>query len=514
MKRPSTDLHVLISSMSSGELKFVHGRLRDMDSTSRTMFEVLRQQESYDEAALRARLDAGITRNQFSVAKHYLYHTLLSYLVQYKQNSRSALDIRARLQGMEVLYSRELYDQCWKVLKRIEKAVEQMDDPWLMHEVLHWKNRLYDRSYHKVEPDEFAAHLKRFRENIQAVEEHGTHRLLLHDFLYQLRNQPLLRRQEGFVEGFDSFFQNPMLTAGRKAGSVPAEILYHFTRGIYAFMAGKMENALHNYQQIIALMDAHPGWKKRSPDAYIDAIHRLGIVAFNLHQMEVVADVLKKMAAFRDDRGYVRARLFFYRSQLHRAYLLIYGTRQEIFEAIRRTEAEFPEHVTVLTAPEVLTYRFNNGMALMGASKFELAARQLQALLNSDAVRKYSEIALISKIMLMLIYLELGDRDLFRYYHRAAYRYLYRRKEQFQSERLVLAVATRIMRLDDEAEKRALWAQLVDDLRQAEDFQARSIEYFDYTVWARSRAEACDFLEVWQEIARAQIETTRAQKKN
>ncbi|MEM7040040.1 MAG: hypothetical protein AAF570_23920, partial [Bacteroidota bacterium] len=321
MKRPSSDLYDLIHALDAQEARYCKSRMRETDSRSAEIFEWILQQDEYDEEALRKAVGPALKGNQWSVAKHYLYQNILAFLMHRRRNEFSAWNIRVRLQYLDILFGKELYGQCRKSLKHIERAATKLDHPMLLHEVLQWYFKLHQRNYHRVDHDEFEALSLRFRSNAEALEEYTQYQYLHQEFLYRLRTKGLFKGKNRQEMSFADLLSHPLLQSDTTPRSRAARILYLYIHGTFSFISGNPAQARDHFAEIVDLMQAHSGYQQIDPGIYFGALYWRAISCIQTLDFEPARATARKMASFRASSAFYRARLFFYRSELYRAWL-------------------------------------------------------------------------------------------------------------------------------------------------------------------------------------------------
>lgn len=121
-------LFVLIKSLSKSEKGYFkkysnfHGRSREKNTYVK-IFDAINLQVTYNEPKLLRKFRNESFINQFSVAKNYLYNTILDCLETYHKSI--TIELRSILTWTEILLEKGLLTQAKKMLRKAKKLAEK-----------------------------------------------------------------------------------------------------------------------------------------------------------------------------------------------------------------------------------------------------------------------------------------------------------------------------------------------------------------------------------------------------
>lgn len=500
MKKPSLDLFELIKKLTVQEVKHFRQYLRLQESNTQVLFEYLVKAVEYDESKIRKSILPGLNSNQFSVAKHYLYNTLLMYLMQRDQQQHSVWKIRTRLQMLEVLFRKELFQQCKKLMKSIERAARQLDDPSLLKDVYLWQLKLADRLNHAVSEEEFMAIGDAFTENAKQDLELSNQLWHYHEFFFLLRKNGVLRTVEAIGAEYQALFEGATDPMESTDTSFAGRLTMQHAHSTFMFMKGAADEAYQGHLWISGAMEDNPGWIALRPDIYLDAVFRLGVLAVGDCRFEEGATILQKIKKLKNKHGIQEGRLFFYQTQLERLIILLTKKWTELKPMVRRFEDDFERISPVMSRAELMTFYFNNSVALFNFGDLRGAKRRLNELLNMPEVRENPDFLMISKLLLLLIAEQERDADSFKYWHRVLYRLLNKRKGTFDFEQVLVSNLPKVFKSKTQAKRDQSWKNLHACLVEAsKQGSGRAIHYFDFLSWVKAKASGQNFEEIFGE---------------
>lgn len=134
------DVFLLVKSLSKSErIYFKKYAFMQKSANSKAyflMFDLLAQQEIYDEKAIKEKLKHTPLYNNFSVAKNYLYQLILDLAVQFDKNKIS-VKLEQDLMKLNFLIRRNLESQAKEHIKNIKKII-------FKYELFEYYNVLYN----------------------------------------------------------------------------------------------------------------------------------------------------------------------------------------------------------------------------------------------------------------------------------------------------------------------------------------------------------------------------------
>lgn len=502
MKKPSQDLYDLVHDLNAQEIRRFRQGLRLQDSHTQVLFEALLDAPVYDEAQLHSTHLPDLSANQFAVAKHYLYHAILLHLLQRDQHNPTTWRIRTRLHMVELLYQRELFDQCDRQLHSIARAARQLDDPGLLQEVLLWQLRLADRQHHQLDADTFLALGEEFLASADRQHALARQQWHTHNFFFHLRNRSLLRSNAAIQADFASLLAQAEAELPPHQSSFAAWLTRTYTQATYAFMRGDTAAAYTGHAAIITAMETNAGWLVTRPDFYLDSIFRVGLMVLDVGRFEEAAAQIAKLTALPSDHAMPGGRLFFYQTQLERLMLMLNSDWRGTQAWVTRWDRRFAEVGSRLSTAEAATYQFNNAALLLGHGDLDAAQQRLRMLLQMPVVKEIADFDIISKLLLLLIAEQTRDAATFQPWYRSLYRQLHA-QEGFVLEKVILKGLRRAFSAKTQAKKAAVWLDLHDDLLASVQSDSRAIQYFDFVSWIKSKVEGRSFQSAFQQRIQA-----------
>lgn len=152
MKTPSNALFKLIRKMTPSEKRYFKrfGLLQQKkDSNKYTLlFDAINEQTEYDEQALIKQFKGYDFINNFSEIKKYLFNQIQKALRNYHSQSSIDIILYNYLSDISILYSKELYVECQRIIKKAKKLATKYEKYSLLILFNEWKRNVLRISHH------------------------------------------------------------------------------------------------------------------------------------------------------------------------------------------------------------------------------------------------------------------------------------------------------------------------------------------------------------------------------
>jgi hypothetical protein len=511
MRKPSSDLFLLIHSMSADEKRHFRSYARqyqyEKQGNNLKLYNLIAAQEEYDEAAVKAALDTEMTDNQFAVAKNYLYTTLLKALATYLGERGGVQKVRQQVKIMEALFQKELIAQCEKVMAKANAMADGYDHPGLQIELLHWQRRIWSKKFFVgVTEEDVKENERQMMACLARLQRaQGLHSLNT-QFMLLVRKKGYLMNAEESKDAYRAILEHPLLQEDALTDSLTARIPYHFTRGMYALMTGQHAVARAHFEPVIHDLEATPDIAYDYFDVFVSMLYNYGIACIHLNNYDKVADVVGKLASFKAMFSPQRARIFYCRFLLQGEWLAATFQFDKLLSEVAVAREKFDLLRKQLNPNEQLSIVFSMAYVYFAHGKYLECHRLLQNDLTPELVAGNTDLHIVVEILRLILYYEMREVELFVQCYRALYRHLFKLKPRYKLEMRVLTTIGKMSKQTDAvAEKealKALHAELVE-IRQNPK-ESRFLEYFNFETWILSKTEGITVLEAIRKVVQGQ----------
>ncbi len=279
MKTPSSDLHLLIQSLTKREennfRKFAGRQNHKTTSKYLHLFDLLLQQEEYDETAIKMACNGQYSDEHFASEKHRIYGLILRSLSELRKVDTVRDRIRQQTESIRILRSKGLVTQSMSLLERSLSLAREYE---LFNEIQQLLDIKRIAILSKSPSDSANAIADIIRES-QAVRKQMDNYFFFRDIYDQLHahvRTKFTRKGSATTEVAAALIQ-PILDEGEtRATSFASKKMMLQIRAQYAVLQGRLNEAIVHYRRLMDLWEEHPHQIADSPRAHIILLCNFG----------------------------------------------------------------------------------------------------------------------------------------------------------------------------------------------------------------------------------------------
>ncbi len=477
------NLFFLIKSLTKSEKRYfkIFCFSQKVGKNYLKLFEAYDKMEVLDEALIKEKFKNEKFVVQLHVTKNYLSNLILAALRNYHSKFSKAAELKDCLRNVEILFSKELYDQCYYELQKAERIALEYERPTSQLEVLNWRRRLIlaKKGFQKEDLLELVQ-----SENV-AIQQ-----------LEQLnKNWSLLAKVFDFINDVEgSILKKELKENSKQYETLQSKTLFHHFLYTYYTINSKPEKAKINLLELIELLEAHPNRIVEDPGSYMTALNNL--VGFYLFQKDYEAayPILQKVKDIPEKYNLRQESKFTLKLQLrtHNVELEIYRDTQQWQKGIELIEArtEFLEKNRKII-PEVyllqLWYQFS--YIYFMAKDYNNALKWVNEILNFKFGKERKDLQSYARILNLMIHLELGNSFVLKYAVESTRRWLRKQKTIEPFEKVLLKFFSKISNTA-KGDFRSMFRKLSSDLFYGEEplITENVLDYLDFRGWVEERS--------------------------
>ncbi|MBL7998073.1 MAG: hypothetical protein JNL32_05490 [Candidatus Kapabacteria bacterium] len=496
MKTASDDVFVLIKSLSPLEkryFKVVTGMTEEGKGKDyHALFDCIDKMDEYDEESIVLKYpDTKFSKN-LPVAKKYLFDILMRSLVDYHSANTAAHDVRYKIRGAQILRERNMHDLANKQLVSAKKLAEKHEGHIFLLQILQQDARTVGNLSDDVITDKLNSFEQLLGEYLHLI-EFDTKFVLLYFRSLTLFRQIRYVRTDDDRTRLEELLTHPLLKETPDT-AVPGHLITHHAilSRIY-FMLGDYEASYVNHKICVEQWEAHPEKIERGVGDYAGALVNFATRCIKTHRYDEFRIAVNKFKALTDSS--VRIRMIGYEAvhPLDLMYAIQTGQFELIdgvISAIASDQHYFKQHSIPFSSANI---NFSILNVLVVLERYDEALRYANMILNTTGIE--SELLTFTKLITLIIHIELGNIDLVEYNVRSLYRHLRKTKRMLHFEEIFLKYVRKFTVASDNkkfvALLRQMHAELYDISRNP--YEARAFEYFDMLSWLESKIEGIPF---------------------
>lgn len=505
-------LFELIKSMSKNEKRhfklFYSTYSKDEKSNHVKLFNAIDKLEEDDTEKLLKILDDKTIENRLAVEKNFLYRQVLKSLRTY--HSEKSVDgiLKNLLLEANVLYNRSLYDQCEKILNKAEKLAIAHEKFLAVIEVCQMYRNIYYKSLSFTNKDRTLESIyKNQDETVGKLNNLVKFQRLQDPFFkmsHQLGHTP---RNEKYKKKLEEMIAHPLLKDKSNLMSDSARIVFNAIHSNYALSKMNYKKAVAFAKDNLQIMESDPAKIEADPNIYIrfrynyllnltgceqDAlvIKREADGLRSLGERYSQSDISQESAMLIDFGSYFLELSFYYQ----KGFFDEAGSVLDIFE--RKVE----ENKKKYGVQHIVSSQFLLGGLYFATGNFEKSLKYLNAIAGYVKENLREDMICIARIIILIVYFELGDEDMLHYATRSTYRYLLKREQLHPVEKVFLDfIRTKMKNIfskTDLANASAIMKKDILSVFRKHAGEDLFLDYFDLISWLDSKIENKIFAEI------------------
>lgn len=422
-KTYSSDLFDLIHSLSKSEKRFFKLYSSKGNTTEVkqyvNLFDAIDKQKTYNEEKIIKKVPE---IKKFSVVKNQLYNLVLKSLSILHQEKRLSLNIRSKLDYIEILYHKGLFNQCEKLLAKAKKQAQKAElfEILLAIQKIEIKLLIGVRNFKNIQSYQIKlADLQKERAEISSKIQNIQNYFELYFPLTTLFYEGSRISVEEQKELISKTMTNPLLLDENKALSALAKATFHITWSIYFFLQKETERAYAHAKKRLDILNDHPYLIEDSftdylnnikyvsrlaieESEYIEALTWIGKIQSEIENYSSIADIgIKDHFAFQIHVA--KLELFFSEKQWNDIILYYSDILSDLNEKDEQNESL------------IMNIHFFVAQAYFFSGNNHQALKFTNLILNSKFSGVHSDKYKIIQLLNILIHFELKNYDLLDY---------------------------------------------------------------------------------------------------
>lgn len=479
----SEELFMLVKSLSRSEKRYfrVFVNREGGNNVYLKLFDAIDAQKEYDEAVIRKKFKGEQFLKQLHVPKNYLRALILKSLRNFHSNVSKDSEVKDILRNVEILFNKELYRHAIGELKRAEKIASNYELFLLLIDVLNWKRRLQQH----LTPNDFMAFSEILEEQNKALEK------LLNLNGYSNLIVDVSHEVMGGVAGIIE--NKNWLNELKNAKSLEARVMHVNAEYFQLVSEGRAEEGERILYELLDYMDELPHRVEETPGLYVSTINNfISYFVFSKRPKEAIELIQRAKAVFKkwnlksENRTILKQVLRTYNVELE-----VYrdsGSVEENIETINEVEEFVVAYTNKMPKEYLLSFWFQLSYIHFTRTDYKKALSWVNKILQFKNRGIRPDIQVQSRMLNLMIHLELENMFVLRYFVDSAKRFIKKMKGLEDYEKTLLSFFSKISKAPL-LEFKPLFKGLNEDLIQSakpEDpiFQQ---DYIDYRGWIEHR---------------------------
>ncbi len=480
-------LFLLIKSLTKAEKRYFKLYATAVGSSKNytVLFDAIDKQEVYDEQAIKKKFKGQAFINQLHVTKNHLSKLIMKSLRNFHAGLSKDAELKDLLKEVEILFQKELYDQCHYTLQKAEDMATTYEKHTILIEVLSWRRKLaLARQTIYGKKDNLVKLTDRTQASIASLEA-----------LNGYWNMTFNITELGFGDKayFNALANDPRLNDLSHADTIQSKVLYYHLRYVCYTVSGDEQKGEAAIDDLVALLEEHPHRIKEDPSSYITGLNnKISMLLFR-RDTNAIPALLEKVRGVPEKYGL--------RNEKKITVKLLARTYNIELEMYRDTEAlekgaalieviqQFlNDHKGVVSIDYRLSFYYQFAYIYFLRKEYARALPWLNRILNENFMEVKQEIQTYARMLNLIIHFELDNIMILKYAVDSTRRFLKKKRDLHEFETILLKFFSHLSTAN-RSDYTMLFEQLQNDLLTPgkEKVDSNVLDYLNFKQWIESR---------------------------
>lgn len=488
--KPASELHVLIHSLSPNEKGYFKKYcLRNGPNSGKkylNLFDALASMKTYDEEKLRIKL--GTNTTHLASEKNYLFHLIIESLLTSRTDQDSLFECELLVSKARLLSNRSFFEAaarfCERALQKSKAsefytyALEALDIELLLWQYLPHDNR---RSLEEIVSDR-----KKVRHAMNVTDD-----LRLIDMsVVRLFQEIGIGRNDEHLTQYRKLYEEAEAVKNANENLPLRAQIYYYNIGVFYYnVISNAEGSLSDLRRMIELIDSNPVIRKERLSFYISSLNNIILLLMHMGEFSEAQQRIDQLTAIETDTQNHKNTLFITRYNTQFDLYTLSKQWDKLLELAMKMKEEIRDYENRLDNRYTGHVRFAAFRSCFYNGNYREALQWINQMVQKPKGEPFKpEVVAIARIAEIVLHETMGNYDLAETLLSSAKRFASKNNAYYPFEKVMFDFFCKRF---NHPEDNALFASLKGDLdRISEDpLQRRVMLYFNFSEWAKSRAE-------------------------
>lgn len=463
MKTASNDLSKLISSLNKREKGYFKRYIQRHAPGKVTNSELL-----FDNIAVEKGQKGGKHKiKNLAVAKYHLYQQITDCLHQYYSFSDEEEQVKSAIHKIRILIEKDLKIQAAKVIQKAKKQCYKYEFYEHLLALIELERAVNSRKFQS--PKQLKALFDETDMCLQHI-QNKNELWYLNQQIYQLQlKYPKIKDKTTTREQLRKISLHPLLESIDQATTAQSKVYFLKAKATLAFMTGASTEARQFNKRLLALLDNHPFYKKRHPEAYISALNNYLIDCFvltNYSELELGLSKLRKLGEEKDFKRIknIEVRIFRQSFLLEMNMYLVQKKIEMAQSQLPKLKKGLDRFKDKIEQQHRTTFHFLAAYICFCNKNHDLALDWVHPILEESKHKTVHEIVNFSRLLYVLIHFDLDNLTLVESLINATKRQLKKSRPLYNSEKTVFQYLLKLINAPD-SNKKAIRQQFQKEIQ-------------------------------------------------
>lgn len=294
--KASNQLFLLIKSLSKQEKRYfrIFSNRHSSENNYYKLYQIISQQEEYDEEKVIERLKNQQFVNRLSIAKTRLYDQLLKSLNAFHSSKTVDSELFFILMSIEVLYLKALYKAAWKKLQKGFKLAQKYEKHELILQLYKWQHKL-------LEKENYENFNSKNIDTLWNAENAVVDQIKTYQKLWFIKSKIFkLLFYNGDKTGKDVaminlFLKKDIDSINKNNLSIRSRFLLHHIYSAFYYATKSLDKSYTHLEENLKLMEKFPRLFVDNPYSQISVLSNMAFMTLKLKKLSKIGPLLVKL---------------------------------------------------------------------------------------------------------------------------------------------------------------------------------------------------------------------------
>jgi hypothetical protein len=501
--KASDNLFQLIKSLSKSEKRYfkIIAEKKNADVKGNNylkLFNAIDKQEVYDEEKIIRQFSKSTFIKHLPSEKNYLYFNILKSLVLYYEGTSEFIELDDIRHCATILYNKGLYEQCNRMLTKARKLAISTE---LFPELLSI-TKLQLELLPMITPsgeelkNGYAIILSDEKTAFEKLENINQYQRLYSRFLYLIRTNGELIRHTTELEMFKEVMEHELMKNEEKAICYKSKEMFFFIAATYYFICGDLKKAYDLDLRGLKFLEENFG-KLTSVAIYSARVSNHCEVCLRMKKFEECEEIIERLKNIETVSILEKSKNFYRYHDLLLRTRIAKGDFENAISLVKAIEEGVARYAENIHSGRIINMYYYISYAYFGIGDFRTALRWVNKII-SDKTDLRSDLLCFSRLLNLMIHLELNNQMQLEYVFKSTYSYFIKRERLFKLEDCFLKFLKKNLAPLNAREQQLSFSAFKNELLVLleDPYEKRALEYFDFISWLESKIEKETFLEI------------------
>ena len=493
--KPSNELFSLIQSLTKSEKRFfkLSSSLQDGEKNYLKLFDSIEKQKKYDENELKMSFKNEKFISHLPSEKNHLYKLILKSLRGFHSDNSISSILKQDLKNIEILYSKALYKECVKILKRSKKIALNHEKFYYLFDLIRWDKLLIEEAY---EQGEFSEDLDLLIDEemmiIEKLRNLAEYHMIYSKINYIFRSGGFTRSDNEKAE-VDKIANHHLIIGKNTALSSRAASICYYIQGFCNATKRDFDTALLKFQKTKYILDKNPLIKNDLPGRYVRTINNIITCLIETNNLNKAQLLLNDLNELKNEKHFnsidIKVKIF---TSYYNAQLFIFekkGEFQKGLKLIDEIEIGISSFQFKLNKEQTILFYYRISYIYFGAGLHKEALKWVNKILNDNEQILRQDIYSFARLFNLILHYELNNYDLLDYIIKSTSRYLKKTERNYQSEQVLIKYLKLLSKIQNEKEKNNMYLAAKNEFEILFKIKEEKIilQFIDVISWLNSK---------------------------